>query len=298
MKAPGVFKMEKIAGISLSHVPQWLKLVEAVGWDQTQFELETLIRLYPEYCIGVFQDDCLIASAAASVYGKTAASINMVIVRPDCRGRGLAGKILEELIRRLGHCSSITLQATEAGRKVYRKIGFVQNGMECKWTANYVPAAEADDFECRSSDGKFRVLPMTEMDLDAAVEMDQKIFGVNRGELLTEIFRKFPDYAFKAEAADGEFTGFALGRQGAEFRHISPLEAVNQTSAELLFSASLKKRAGRIIIDVPEGNAEFIRMVASAGFVRQRELYTMYRGNEFFPALPECYYIFLGGEFF
>lgn len=57
--------------------------------------------------------------------GKSACLLNMY-TRPEFRGRGVAGKILEQLVRKakeLG-CFKVYLNASDMGKPLYQKFGF------------------------------------------------------------------------------------------------------------------------------------------------------------------------------
>lgn len=108
-------------------LPDLLRLSEAAGWNQTAEDWLRLLQLEPEGCFGIAADGKIAASATVIAYGRDLAWIGMVLTLPEYPGRGFATRLME---RCLGYCrqrgiSTVRLDATEQGRPVYARLGFV-----------------------------------------------------------------------------------------------------------------------------------------------------------------------------
>jgi GNAT superfamily N-acetyltransferase len=73
----------------------------------------------------------VVGTTMAWRYGDDMASLGLVIVSPALQGQGIGRRLMEAMIERLGD-RSIMLNATEEGRPLYEKLGFVETGVICQ----------------------------------------------------------------------------------------------------------------------------------------------------------------------
>ena len=113
----------KIRDIEPRDAERFSELSSMVGWNQTLNDCNFLIE--SDWCkmICVEENGEVIATAGAPVYDDVA-FINMVIVHPDYRKRGIATAMIRHLLDTL-KVKTFRLHATPAGSFVYSKIGFV-----------------------------------------------------------------------------------------------------------------------------------------------------------------------------
>ena len=108
------------------HIGDLLSLATIVGWDYDREEIQTLLASGSVY--GHVNIDKMVISCAAIIpYGAKLASIGMVIVHPDYRGRGLAKELLIQCMSQVTQNTALMLIATKEGRPVYEKLGFKLN---------------------------------------------------------------------------------------------------------------------------------------------------------------------------
>ena len=112
-----------------------MSLSGSAGWNQTEQDWRRMLELSPELCLGIALDGKLVASATALCYGTTLAWIGMVLTLPEYRGRGLARRLLQELLGQLRErgIGQIKLDATDLGAKLYREFGFVDEQPVERW---------------------------------------------------------------------------------------------------------------------------------------------------------------------
>ncbi len=152
--------------LSEAHLPDLLRLSETAGWNQTAWDWLRLLELEPEGCFGIAADGRIVASATGITYGRELAWIGMVLTLPEYRGRGFATRLME---RCLDYCQqrgidTVRLDATEQGRPVYAKLGFV------------------DEYEVQRREGWLEAREARPLAFDFA--LDRLAFGADRRRLL------------------------------------------------------------------------------------------------------------------
>jgi len=114
-------------------------LVASANWNQLDGDWLRLLQLAPTTCLGIEQDGHIVASATAISYGRDLAWIGMVLTLPEWRGRGFASTLLRALFDRLD-VACIKLDATDAGRPVYEKFGFIEEYAVERWVGTLAAA--------------------------------------------------------------------------------------------------------------------------------------------------------------
>lgn len=143
-----------------------LRLSAAAGWNQTAGDWLRLLQMEPEGCFGIASGGRIVASATVITYGRELAWIGMVLTLPAYRGRGFATRLME---RCLDYCqqrgiTTVRLDATEQGRPVYAKLGFV------------------DEYEVQRRSGSLTPREARPLAFDFA--LDRLAFGADRRRLL------------------------------------------------------------------------------------------------------------------
>lgn len=152
--------------LSETDLPDLLRLSEAAGWNQTEEDWKRLLELEPEGCFGLAVEGRIGASATVITYGRELAWIGMVLTLPEYRGRGYATQLMQ---RCLDYCglrgiATVRLDATEQGRPVYAKLGFV------------------DEYEVQRRAGSLAPCEPRPAAFDFA--LDRQAFGADRSRLL------------------------------------------------------------------------------------------------------------------
>jgi len=155
--------------LALSDLPDLMALSISVGWNQVEDDWRRLLMLEPEGCFGIEEGGRVCASATALTYGRELAWIGMVLTLPDSRGRGFATRLLKHCLEYCGTrgVKCIKLDATDLGRPVYEKLGFVEEYIVERWKGT-LAAAEKQKFEH-----------------DPA--LDREAFGADRSALLASV---------------------------------------------------------------------------------------------------------------
>jgi hypothetical protein len=182
----------------------------------------------------------------------------------------LARRLLEESLAFLdrSEVACIKLDATDLGRPVYAKFGFLDEHPVERWVRPPAPAADA------------AAIPFQ---LDTALDRDA--FGADRSRLLERLAQ--------VESASLEGLGYAMGRPGASAAFFGPCVARDPGSARRLINWYLARHAHeQVFWDLIPDRPSTVAMAGELGFRPARRLVRMRRGKPLAAApdgAPEIY---------
>ena len=243
-----------------------------IGWNQTAADWRYMLTNGAGY--GRTNDDGkLIASAMALPYGEFG-WVCMVLVSPDYRRRGLATDLMNRVVEDLESQGIVPgLDATPAGREVYRQIGFTDiYGLERLHTPSAPTLAD------ESARTPVRIEPLTPDNIDDLEGYDSVLFGGDRKALLAHLMARQPARAFGAWAGPW-MAGYVLARDGREATQIGPVVAEDEDIAIALVERALRGLKGGLYIDAMAANAPFVDWLKAAGLEFQRPYTRMLRGR-------------------
>lgn len=210
-------------------------LSRLIGWNQVERDWSLFLREGATSAIDDGQE-ALAATAAIIRYGGDLAWISMVLVRPDLRRRGHATALMRWAVETLQGIGCAALDATPAGREVYRQLGFRDQWGFARWSLPQpLPTGPG-------------VRPLGDDDWAAVLALDTAAFGAPRATLLRDFAARLPQAAFIAE--DG--SGFALARDGARGPQIGPVVAADDAVARALIAAARHALPGSAVLDLPD----------------------------------------------
>jgi len=186
-------------------------------------------------------------------------------VAPDHRRRGLATRLMQRAIDALvaEHCVPL-LDATPAGREVYRRIGF-----EDCWSLERLQLTSgpgnAPPVNPRGTD----IRPIAAEDWPAVLDYDRGVFGGSRAHILRDLAGRVPNAALVA-ARGGRLCGAVFARDGRVATQLGPLIADDADTALDLLAAAFARVQSPVFIDVPDRHATIGAWLRAAGFVLQR----------------------------
>ena len=125
------------------HLPGALALSQDEAWPHRAQDWATFLSL--SQGVVALKDGQVAGTALATRFGDTAL-VNMIIVGPALRGRGLGRKLVEGAMA-TAPAREFRLIATEAGLPLYRKMGFADTGAIVQHQGAVAPIdATAPDF--------------------------------------------------------------------------------------------------------------------------------------------------------
>ncbi|WP_230167931.1 GNAT family N-acetyltransferase [Roseomonas sp. CECT 9278] len=239
-------------------LPRAAALSRLVGWNQVERDWAAFLHAGEGRAIDDGQD-ALAATAAVIRHGTDLAWISMVLVRPDLRRRGHATALMRWAIDALAGTRCIALDATPAGREVYRRLGFRDLWGFSRWSMPVLPAVPC-------------ARPLRDADWPAVLAGDAAAFGAPREALLRDFAARAP--AFVAAG------GFALARDGARGSQIGPVVARDDAAARAVLAAARAALPGDAVVDLPDARGALRDWVAAAGGTLQRPFTRMALGAD------------------
>jgi predicted GNAT family N-acyltransferase len=236
-----------------------IELSTSVGWDYDKNEVSTIMssgRIYGHKN----EKGEIVSSAAIIDYGSKLASIGMVIVRQDYRGMGLGRKATEKCLESIPSCTTAMLIATEEGKPMYEKMGFSSvDSIQKLICESYEPS----DTNYTS----INIKSYNEEDLTHLIQLDEEAFGDNRRVFLMNRIKQ-SRVALVVKNSVGKVIGYGLSISGPVNLILGPIVAPDSETAFALVDALVKNHQGKLRIDIPSGNEDFISQLKKYGFAK------------------------------
>ncbi len=275
MAVPADIEQLEFRDLSLVDVGQGQSLSQEAKWNQSTGDWETMIRAGGG--MGYFtEEDGAVATAMLLRFGPKLCWVSMVLVTAAWRRRGLATRLLNQAIETAEkEGRSLGLDATEAGAKVYERLGFEPVGSysRLKWTGAYPKPTGVGTVE------GIEVCPLQAEDLEQVLAWDREAFGGDRAFLLRHQYGVWPEIASTALDADGRLMGYTLGRRGCDVREMGPIMAETEEVAEALYGRAMALAGSPLYLDVTEQCSSFRDRRLSEGWEKERSFLRMSRGT-------------------
>jgi GNAT superfamily N-acetyltransferase len=260
------------------HLAGCQALSKAAGWNQNEADWRLMLAIGHGWGLST-PDETLVASTLVLPFGRFA-WISMVLVLPAHRRQAYASRLLRVAIADLRERGlTPVLDATPAGREVYRQEGFRDT-----WTFKRFFLEHATPIEA------VKARPIGPA-WERLLALDGEAFGASREALLRDLQRRLPAAALAA----GE-SGFILGRDGREARQLGPLVARNDSAALALLQSALAVIPPPLYVDVVDHAPRLQQWVQSQGFVFQRPFTRMVHGADRAPGNEKLVYLVAGPE--
>lgn len=254
-------------------VTEAMRLKESAGWNQTEADWCRLLRLGPRGCFAATVGGRLVATTTTTTYGRTLAWIGMVLVDPMFRQRGIATALVRAALDTLEAegVAAVKLDATPEGAPIYESLGFEAELQIERW----VGAAGGRTSEpVTPSDSAPSQLP------GQVFEFDRREFGADRSELLKALSGDACVAPSLRVGGEGRLRGYALARRGSKAAYVGPVVAEEAETAGFLLGDLLGRLgAGRVYVDLNTTFEDGARELAARGFIKQRGLIRMRRGE-------------------
>ncbi len=263
-----------VRSLTPDDIPGALSLSEEAGWNQNVRDWQLMLAHGRGFGMES-KEGQLVATALTLPHGNRLAWISMVLVTGSYRQQGLATHLLKTCIDALSSQKLYPLlDATEAGKIVYGKIGFRPlYGLQRM-------VREKEDFshEKLSVQASVDIRSMEEADIPSILELDQTIFGADRSAVLRHLFKRQPGSSRMIGQGD-RLKGYVMVREGYHAFHIGPIVAPDCKSAIAMTSQILDDIEGPVYIDTMDHHTAFQSWLKENGFKTQRSFTRMVLGD-------------------
>jgi predicted N-acetyltransferase YhbS len=215
-------------------------LSEAVGWAHRREDWALVLGLGQG--LAAIAEGELVGTAMWWAFGLGHASLGSIIVAPERQGVGI-GKLLMQGLLEVTSGRSRGLIATEEGRPLYAKYGFVPAGTVLQHQGS-APAIAALPLEPGET-----LRLATEADLPVLAGLDEAATGLPRASVLAALLDRGEAHVLERH---GVVAGFSVLRRHGLGWLIGPVAAVDDRAARCLIAHGLAARPGEFIrVDVP-----------------------------------------------
>ncbi|MGG5736367.1 MULTISPECIES: GNAT family N-acetyltransferase [Bacillus cereus group] len=250
--------MNVVEKLGENNISCLISLSERIGWDYSLEEIDTILSSGIVYGMRNGKGE-VIASAAIILYEGALASIGMVIVHPDYKGRGLGKTIIDSCVKSVSTHTPIMLIATDEGKPLYEKLGFRAVSYVSKYICNVY-----NEFHKYETNEEY-IINYEEQDFEDIVQIDEGAFGANRKEFLRYRITQ-SEQCVVIKDRKKKIIGYGLSIQTPENKIIGPIVAKNDTMAMGIVHSLAKGHIGKLRIDVPEGKKDFMKELEITGF--------------------------------
>lgn len=248
----------KVERLREEQIGDIVALSSNIGWDYNREEIETIFDSGIVY--GVWNERKeLIASAAIILYEEKLASIGMVIVHPNYKGRGIGKAIKNACMKSVSAQTPIMLIATDEGKPLYEKLGFRAVSYVSKYICN---SYNVNNYCMRNED---YIMNYEECDLEEIIKLDEYAFGTNRKGFVTKRIMQ-SEQCIVVKDKEQNVLGYGLSIQTPENKIIGPVVAEDDAMAMRIVHYLAREHHGKLRIDVPEGKNDFMNQLESVGF--------------------------------
>ncbi|MED4204859.1 GNAT family N-acetyltransferase [Neobacillus mesonae] len=250
----------KLVQFGLNDIKGLIELSASVGWDYDKYEIRTVLSTGKIF--GHKNSEGKIVSSAAIIpYDTNLASIGMVIVNKEYRGLGLGKEITQKCMDSESNDISIMLIATEEGKPLYEKMGFI--------TVDRVHKYICDQYNVKKilNNGTLSIVDFTENDFPQIVNIDRAAFGDKRSKFLHKRIIQ-SEQCVVVKDHKSNIVGYGISILGPMNLILGPIVAPDSLTAAIILDRLASRHRGKLRIDVPSGNEKFLLFLEQCGFVK------------------------------
>lgn len=239
-------------------IEPFLSLAVSEGWICDPWELAFHLQTFPQGCFTARRGGAPLAFVTSFRHDRSG-WIGNLVVRREMRGNGIGPALMERAMGSLqaAGVETVWLTASEAGKRLYERIGFKGAGAIRRWVGRGAGSA-----------GKQR----KGSSLQPILSMDRLCWGDARERLLTALLERGNSWCADA--------GFLITQAGVDGLQIGPWGCMDEETASGLLALALATAGNgkRVFLDLPEANAAAERILRRHGFKIKGSTGLMYLG--------------------
>ena len=234
---------------------QGYRLSQQVSWPHRLADWEQALALGEG--IVAENEQGVVGCAIIWPWGEERSTLGLVIVDPACQGQGIGKKLMEGLLEKVPD-GNVRLHATEMGKGLYEKYGFV---VQCSVFQHQI--AQLPDIQAPVLAEGEVIRPLREDELPALIESDYQSHGLLRPALWQDLFRTAD--ALLVLEKEGQAQGYMTLRKFGRGNVIGPMLAKDQQTAQKLFCYGASQLTGQFVRIDTYGNTPFSDWLVTQG---------------------------------
>lgn len=227
----------QICAMQEKHLEQAFGLTQQLKWPHRLADWQQALQLGEG--VVAEQDGELLGTAIFWRWGNEYASLGLVIVADPAQGKGIGKRLMQTLLQKLEGVN-VRLHATERGRPLYEKLGFVSTGSveqhQCPELTEVIPVLPETGQLLR---------PASPVDLERMIKLDHQAHGQSRPALIANLFESAERLLLLEE--QGAVEGFACLRRFGHGYSVGPIICRNLAAAKVLVSTLLAGLQGQFV---------------------------------------------------
>ncbi|WP_312630922.1 GNAT family N-acetyltransferase [Pantoea piersonii] len=217
----------------------------------------------------------LLGSAMLWRWGERAATIGLVMVDGQQQGRGLGKQLMLTLLEKVPDYN-VRLHATEMGKGLYEKLGFVATGQILQYQTRSLDATPPV-----SLPAGLQLRRAQAQDAPVLTALDQQAHGMLRSQLIAHLIHQHQTVLL--EDAQGEIHGFASLRRFGHGWAIGPVIATTFAVAQALIASLMQGLRGEFVRIDTDAALPLAGWLATLGLAQVDNPTTMVRGTPWTP---------------
>lgn len=242
------------------------------------------LALQPDGWLVAENDGALVGCGGVTIMGEVA-YVGLVGVDPACQRQGIGVTLMRALITwsQQHGCSTILLDASDAGKPLYLQLGFVIEDTVSIWHAQDTLSSSMPQ------SGAIAIQPFQESDLREIITFDTARYGAPRDRVIEAFIKDDLARVNVARDRDGAIQGYLVVQ--AEIHTVGPWLAATPDAARALIEDALALRGALIEgVITPDANRHAGEILRSLGFAPTRTLAHMRLGAPLSPSRRQVVY--------
>ncbi len=250
--------------------PFAVALANSMGWSMTTEDFELSLKIEPEGCLVLFDEQQHAGISTCVSYGKIG-WFGDLVVEPVFRRHGGGALLLREAISYLQDKGVETI-----GLFSYHDlVGFYRN-------AGFRIESEFSVFQGKTNFPRIQYEPkrITSKDLSAVIKFDREFFLGDRGKLLKTILMNWKNQCYLSRG-NGKIEGYAASKSGDTVTEVGPLvcRGGNYELAKSLLEAAIRNSTSReVFVCVPTENGTLVEAIMNLGLRESFRVARMFLG--------------------
>lgn len=264
----------QITAMQEKHLEQAFALTQQLKWPHRLADWQQALQL-GEGVVAEQQGE-LLGTAVFWRWGHDYASLGLVIVADQAQGKGIGKQLMQTMLQKL-EGFNVRLHATEMGKPLYEKLGFVPTGFieqhQCRELGEVIPLPPEQGQLLR---------PASKADVDLMTELDQQAHGQYRPALIASLVESAERTLLLEE--QGAVAGFACLRRFGHGYAVGPIICRDLPRAKVLVTALLAGLQGQFVRIDTDSDCGLGDWLNTVGLPQVDAPVTMYKGKPWQPA--------------